>query len=195
MGEEQLKVFSKLNKLQEGLFKEFIDYWVQYSSPATWQFWFNFFMLVIPLIVLFFKIDRRKALLLGFYGFNIHVWFTYLDSLFVRIGFISYPYHTIPILTANIGLDASLIPVLFIFLYQWVLNKKKNYYLYAIGLSVLLAFVFKPYLVVFNLFQLHKGTNYFHLFLVYVVVLVISKLITNLFVYLEKNGKKKRRGM
>jgi hypothetical protein len=145
----------------------------------------HFIMLFAPLIVLYFKLDKSRAFLLGFYGFNVHVWFSYLDTTFVRLGLVSYPYQAIPITPINFGLDVSLIPVLYMLLYQWVLNKKKNYYVYATILSLGLAFVFKPYLVVFQLFEMHK-VNYLHLFLGYVIVFLVAKWITNLFIYFKK---------
>ncbi|WP_332695778.1 CBO0543 family protein [Halalkalibacter lacteus] len=187
MTEDQTQLLTNLRTSQEEITIEWINYWLEYSFLDTWQFWFNFIMLIAPLIVLYFKIDKSKAFLLGFYGFNIHVWFSYTDMFFVKFGLISYPYQVIPITPVNFGLDVSLIPVIFIFLYQWILNHKKNYYLYATILSAGLAFVFKPYLVVFQMFEMHK-VNYLHLFVGYVIVFLVSKWITNLFMYFKKTS-------
>ncbi|MFC0559479.1 CBO0543 family protein [Halalkalibacter alkalisediminis] len=188
MSKEQIEKLTSLRTSQKEITNEWINYWLEYSFLDTWQFWIVASMLILPLVILYFKMDRSKAFLLGFYGFNIHVWFSYTDTIFVRIGLVSYPYQAIPVIPANFGLDVSLVPVLFMFLYQYVLNHKKNYYIYATGLSAALAFVLKPYLVVFNLFELHN-VNYFHLFLAYVVVFLVSKWITDLFLYFTKTSK------
>ncbi|WP_235182520.1 hypothetical protein [Gracilibacillus boraciitolerans] len=89
-------------------------------------------------------------------------------------------------MTVNFGLDVALIPVVFMILYQWILKHNKNYYLYFAVLCLFLSFVFKPILVWLNLFELSKGANYFHLFLGYMVIMLVSRWITNLFVYFEK---------
>jgi hypothetical protein len=73
-------------------------------------------------------------------------------------------------------------------IYQFTLNREKNYYVLMILLSSVLAFVFKPLLVAIGLFEMGIGTNYFTLFIGYVVVGLIAKWITNLFVYFEKNA-------
>ncbi|GAE33261.1 CBO0543 family protein [Halalkalibacter akibai] len=189
MSQTYLDAFTEVSEKQADIAREFVSYWAEYSNPTVGFFWVNTFMLVAPLVYLYFKMDRSKALLLGFYGFNIHVWFTYIDTSFVRFGLVGYPFQTFPLITANLGLDVSLIPVLFMFVYQYVLNHNKNYYLYTIGLSAGLAFIFKPYLVVLKMFRMHESINYLHLFVAYVVVLVMARLITNLFLHFMRTSK------
>lgn len=188
MNKEQLELLNRLRTSQKEITSQWLDYWLQYSSLDTVQFWIVTLMLIGPLIVLYFKIDRSKALLLGFYGYNVHVWFSYTDTFFVRTGLISYPYQSIPITPVNFGLDVSLIPILFMLLYQWVLNHNKNYYLYATGLSLGLAFIFKPLLVAVKLITLHE-VNFLHLFIAYVGVFLVAKWITNVFLYFIKTSK------
>ncbi|WP_186579408.1 CBO0543 family protein [Aquibacillus kalidii] len=186
MQSSQQNLLKTLDKLQEEVTKGYIEYWKQYSSFDTWQFWFNLTLLIFPLVILFLKIDRSRAMLLGFYGYNVHVWFSYIDSFGVNLNYWTYPYHIIPIRAVNFALDVSLIPVLYMFLYQWIINSNKHYYLYGTGLSLFLAFIFKPILVAMGLFQLNNGANYFHLFIGYLTVMLLSKWITNIFIYFEK---------
>jgi hypothetical protein len=97
----------------------------------------------------------------------------------------NYPHTIIPFFSISIALETSLIPVTFMLLYQWTLNNKKNYYLYATGYCLFLGFLFKPALTIFQIFQLYKG-NYFYMFLCYLSVSFISKWITNVFIHFEK---------
>jgi hypothetical protein len=139
-------------------------------------------LLLVPLIILYFVLNRKKALLLGFYGFNVHVWFTYIDAPGVSFGFWGYPYRAIPFFNYSFSLDVALVPVVCILLYQWVLKNNKNYYLYFTLLSAFFAFIFKPLLVAFGLFEFSRGANYFHLFIGYMTIMLVSKWITNLFI-------------
>lgn len=70
-------------------------------------------------------------------------------------------------------------------MYQWTLNHNKNYYLYGVGLSAFFAFVFKPIISAMGLFEMYKGIQYWHLFIGYLVVMTLSKLITNIFVHFQ----------
>jgi hypothetical protein len=182
---EQMKQLDKINKLHESVSSQSIQYWSKYSNMGTWHFWFLVGMLVIPLIILYFTIDRKKALLIGFYGLNVHLWFHYIDAYGVINALWNYPHTIIPFFSISIALETSFIPVTFMLLYQWTLNNKKNYYLYATGYCLFLAFLLKPALTIFQLFQLYKG-NYFFIFLSYLSVSIISKWITNVFIHFEK---------
>lgn len=187
--EDQSNRLNDLKETQEKVSNQWIDYWVDYSSFDTWQFWINVSFIIIPLIVLYFFIDRKKIFLLGFFGFNIHVWMSYIDAIATRYNFFEYPYKTIPFLPTHVGIDTSLVPVLFILLYQWTLNKKKNFYLYSLLLIAFLSFMFKPLLGAYHLMHLKNGANYFYLFLGYIIILLISKGITNLFIYLHNTER------
>src|SRR5699024_9850908 len=199
-----------------------IEYWHLYSYVGMWQFWVEVLMIIIPLIILFFSIDKSKALLLGFFGLNYHVWFSYSNSIGVGLGLWEYPYLVIPFLLGffvfkyhvwfsysnsigvglglweypyhvipffpSFSLDAALVPVCFMLLYQWTLNHNKNIYLYSILLSSVFAFVLKPIMVKFHFIHMFNGINYFHLILFYMAYFIVSKLITNVFIWLQQKG-------
>ena len=189
MNKDQIKNLNQLKNTQENLTNKWDHYWSTYSNIDTWQFWINFLLFIVPLIILYFKIDKKKAFHLGFYGYSIHMLSTYIDGYATRHGLWEYPYKLTSILPINFGLDTSLIPIVYIFVYQWTLNHKKNYYIYAILTSVFFAFIFKPILVLHNLIRLSNGSNYFHLFLFYFSGSLIAKWITNVFFHFEKKNK------
>lgn len=178
--------FDHIISLKKELEAATIDYWHQFSNYTTWQFWAILAMLLVPLIVLYFLIDRKNIFLLGFFGFSIHVIASYLDSLGVRKSWWDYPYISIPQLPASISIDASFIPVYFILLYQWCLNKEKNYWLYGTLSAIAFTFIFKPLLIGLNLFELY--TNWFVLLAAYLFVVYAAKLITNLFIWMSEKA-------
>ncbi|WP_235848362.1 CBO0543 family protein [Litchfieldia alkalitelluris] len=191
MNQEQLEMYNKLKDLQGQVLKLYKEYWHLYSDISTWQFWLICLLFFLgPLVTLFFLLDRENKFLLGFYGLNVHIWFSYIDIWGSGQGLWGYPYKFIPFLPGNLSLDAALIPTLFMLVYQWTLKHKKNYYLYTIILSLFLSFIFKPLLNLHTLFLLHKGTNYLHLLLGYIVVLLMAKVITNVFIKLPDIKRK-----
>jgi hypothetical protein len=190
LGADQGKQFDQLSGMLEKSSAGIYQYWLNYSSPSTWQFWLLLGLLVLPLVALYFLIDRDRALLFGFYGFNVHVWFLYSDTYGATHRLWNYPYKVIPFLPTNITLDSSLVPVSFMLLYQWILRNNKSYYLYTALLAALFAFLFKPALATFGFFRMYRGMNYVYLFVLYVAIAFLSKWITNLFVHFEKQGNK-----
>lgn len=188
MNEGQLKSFERLGRIQKELSDGWIDYWIKYSSLDTWQFWVNAILFITPLIILFFTIDRKRAFQIGFFGFSVHMVSAYIDGFATRHVLWGYPYQIFPFIPISITLDTSLIPVVFMLVYQWTQKRKKNYYLYAIIFSAFFSLGLKPILSALDFFQLENGMNFFYLFLFYLSGTLTAKWITNVFVFFEKNG-------
>jgi hypothetical protein len=186
---EQLELIEQIRKAEIVQSERWVEYWSHYSHYFTWQFWVVLSLFVIPLILVVLFIDRRKIFMLGFYGYSVHVFFGYTDILGVNNGFWTYPYKLFPILPASITLDASLIPVIYMFFYQYLLNHGKNYYLWMLGLCLFLAYIFKPLMVGLGLFHFGGKENFFVLFLGYAFTALIAKIIMNIFLFLSKSNK------
>ncbi|MEQ6376555.1 hypothetical protein RZN25_06900 [Bacillaceae bacterium S4-13-56] len=186
MTKGQQQLFDKINSLQKEVTQLQEEYWWSYINIDSWQFWVMLLMLVIPLVVLVLVLDKQKLFLLLFYGYSVHILFGYIDSFGTHNDFWSYPYFLTPFFTYSVSLDVSLVPVAFILTYQWTLNRNKNFYLYSLLLSAFLSFIFKPILVAADLFVLFGQTNYFHLFLIYCLIFLLARLMTNFFLFLQK---------
>jgi hypothetical protein len=129
MDERQQEMLNSIREKAGALSSRQIEYWKEYSSFNDWELWAVILILIVPLILLYFKIDQSKILLLGFYGLNFHIWFAYTNSIGIRLGLWEYPYELLPVLP-SFALDASFVPVMYILLYQWTLNHQKNFYFY-----------------------------------------------------------------
>ncbi|MFS0639169.1 hypothetical protein AB1K84_25175 [Mesobacillus foraminis] len=189
MTKEQGKRLNEILDLQEKVVSMWLDYWKDFSHFGTGPFWVIVLMLVVPLVFIYFKIDRTRAFHIGFYGFNIHTWFTYSDAMAMRTGHVYYPFQAIPVMPVNFALDASLVPVTFMLVYQWCINKNKNVFLYGVFTSAFFSFLFKPVMAAWDLIKLDNGMNYFYLFLNYLVVLIMAIVITKVFIYLKHHPK------
>lgn len=189
MDTQQINLLKKFKKDESEHSEEWFSYWMDYSAPDHWQFWVGLGLLILPLIVFFLFLNKRNALQVGFYGYNVHVFFTYIDAYGTNNGYWFYPFKVLPILQSSFALDVSFVPVIFSLVYQWTQSKHKNYYLWIVILSALFAFIFKPLLMTIRMFELGNGANYFHLFIGYIIVGLTAKWMTNLFLYLEKKAK------
>jgi len=187
MQENQTEQLENIRSTNEQLTQMQTDYWQSFTHLGTWQFWVDLAFLVVPLIILFFAIDRKKAFLLGFFGFNYHVWFRYADTIMVQLGLWEYPHQFFP-LAGNFSVDAALTPVIFMLFYQWALNHNKNVYFYGLILSAILGFVFIPILEAMGFFRMFDWVNYVYLFLFYYLIFLVSKMFTNIFIWLKNRA-------
>ncbi|MEH7381849.1 CBO0543 family protein [Bacillus sp. JJ1533] len=189
MKKDQLDSLETIRKIEIEQSERWISYWQDYSNFHTWQIWVVFAMFLIPLVLLILFIDRRKLFHLGFYGYSVHVFFAISDAFGVSRGLWTYPYKLLPALPANISLDSSFVPVAFILMYQYTLNKGKNYYLWILIICVVFAFFVKPLMLGMGLFRFGGRENFLMLFWFYVAVALIAKWITDVFLILERTRK------
>jgi hypothetical protein len=189
VNKDQLDALEKLRLAEIEQSDRWVSYWQDYSDIHSWQFWVVLAMLILPLIILILFIDRRKIFLLGFYGFAVHIFFAITDVFGISRGLWLYPYKLLPGIPANISLDSSFVPVAYILVYQYILNKNKNYYIWILLLCLALAFFLKPLMVGIGIFRFGGKENFLLLFWGYASVALIAKWTTDVFVYLQKTGK------
>ncbi|WP_226678495.1 hypothetical protein [Mesobacillus jeotgali] len=185
MENERLSRFDKIVEMGKEGQKALNEYWWDFSLYTSFEYWLMVLFLVIPLIILLLKINKNKLFQILFYGYSIHMPFGYIDLYGRNMGYWNYPFPVIPVLP-GISLDSSLIPIIFIFVYQSSMTSNKKYYMYATITSVILSFVFKPMLVGLGLFKMYGSINYFHLFISYVFVFIFAKVITDFFLWIKK---------
>jgi hypothetical protein len=189
MLDPRINQFDKAVRLRKESTDAIVDYWKDYSLYLSLEYWMMVAILVIPLILLAFKIDKSKIFLIGFFGYSVHVIFAYVDIFGINMGLWNYPFQVIPALP-SLSIDSSLVPVIFMLIYQWTINHDKNFYLYSIIVAGIFAFIFKPLLVALGLFRMYGVINYFFLFICYVLVVLLAKLVTNVFLWLQKRSIK-----
>lgn len=188
MGGKQQEIFHKLVANQEKLTRQGIEYWQQYSDFGTWQFWVVLTLLLGPLILIYYFIDRKNIYMIGFFGFATHVLFSYVDAFGIRNALWAYPYQVLPFLP-SVSLDAALIPVTIMLVFQWTLKHNKNFYLYSFITALFFGFVFKPVLVMHHLFEKYKWINYFYIFIIYIVLFLLAYWLTKLFSHMQKDRR------
>ncbi|QGH36477.1 hypothetical protein GI584_21565 [Gracilibacillus salitolerans] len=150
------------------------SYWSNYSDMGTWQFWVVVSLLIFPLFLLYFTVDRKRMFELFFFGYTVHMLWTYVDIILERYGYFVHTYFLTPVLPMALNMTASALPVGFLLIYQYCTNNKKNFYLYTIILSVVFAFGFASLEAHFGLLKFNKGMNQFYVFLIDIVIAFIS---------------------
>lgn len=86
------KIFEK-NKEINALFD---SYWNDYSNLETWQFWVVTFFFLSPLILLYFTVDRKRIFEVFFFGYTVHMLWTYGEIILARQGYFIHTYFLTP---------------------------------------------------------------------------------------------------
>jgi hypothetical protein len=180
--------FDKIVKFNDKAHHALVDYWKSNEIYLSLEYWMMVAILVVPLIILFFRIDKSKLFFMGFYGYSFHMLFAYTDAFGRNMGFWNYPFPIFPIIP-GLALDSSFVPVMFTLIYQYTLNHKKNYYVYTIIAAAIFSFGFKPILVGMGMFKMYGEINYQHLFISFIPMIILGKFIVDVFLRVEKRYK------
>jgi hypothetical protein len=183
----QQQILQEIDKLDIKLMELTLAHWIRFGHFGTWQFWINVVFFILPLIITYILIDRKKIFQVAFYGYSFHVMFVYLDVFFSRFNFWDHPYLMIPIIPVSIPVDASLVPVTFMLAYQFAINHNKNFYLTILITATfvtLIAWIWQ----LLGLLKLYNGMNLFHIFLCDVGIAILAYWFTNLFLRLKKQS-------
>ncbi|MRH45034.1 hypothetical protein GH741_20535 [Aquibacillus halophilus] len=170
--------WNQISEKTEELNSLISSYWSQYSNLESWQFWVVVSLLVLPLILLCFTIDQKRIFEIFFFGYTVHVIWTYADIVLERYSFFIHTYFLTPVLPYALNMTASALPVGFLLLYQYCTNNKKNFYLYTLILSAIFAFGFATIEVRLGLLEFNKGMNQFYIFVIDIVIAYISYWFT-----------------
>ena len=181
--------FDKAVKLRKESTDAFLDYWRDHALYTSLEYWIMVAILIVPLIFLVFKIDKSKMFLIGFYGYSIHMLAAYIDLFAINGGKWNYPFPLLPSLP-SLSIDTSIVPVTFMLVYQWTLNHKKNFYVFSLLTAVFFSFIFKPILAELGMFRMYGNMNYFYLLIIYIFGFLTARLITNVFIWLQKKYAK-----
>lgn len=170
----------KLYEKNEELNALFHSYWNQYSDMGSWQFWVITLLLVLPLILLFFTVDRKRIFEVFFFGFVVHIAWSYTLIALNRAGYFMHNYYFIPYLPIAINVAGSLLPVGFLLVYQYTTKYKKSFYVYTLLLSVVFAYGFGSIEEYSGLTSYKKGMNQTYLFLIDIVIAFVAYWFTKL---------------
>jgi len=179
------ELWNKIYEVKNELNSLYNSYWNEYSNFETWQFWVIILLLVFPLILLYFTVDRKRIFELFFFGYTIHILWTYIDIALGGNAYLIHKYFLIPIFPNGTCITASVLPVGFLLIYQYCTNNKKNFYLYSLLLSGLFAFGFASVEEYLGFVEFRKGMNQFFLFLIDIGIVYTSYWFTKLILRLK----------
>lgn len=179
---------NKILELQRQLVSASMDYWFKHVFN-TWQWWLNIGTLILPIILWWKLVNRKKLLEIIVYGFFASGLAVLFDVIGETTVLWDYPYLVIPMDYILIDTDYSVLPVIYMLVYQYF-PSWKGFIIANIVVSAVFAFLAEPLLVWIGLYELH-GWKYIYSFPIYVAIAIVCKWITGIFVKKEGASKNK----
>src|SRR5699024_3537380 len=174
-------LYIEIFKTREELDELIKEYWHMYSNMGTGFFWINLATLIVPLVIWIALVDRERVFEITFFGFFIHVLWNMIGGFLSNSNYFIHPYTISYMLPEGIAATAVLFPVVFMLIYQYCTNHKKNFWLYSAIGCFLFAYGYNLPLIVIDMVRLHKGMTLFYLAMIDIVVIFLSYGITMLF--------------
>lgn len=128
------------------------DFWFN-SVVFTYQWWLLVAITIIPFIVWWKIVDRRRFFEITTYGLLVALLAGLLDAIGVETDAWEYKYDLVPLLDVFIAYDISVLPASYMVIYQYC-HTWQSFAIAHVILSLVFAFVSEPLLVYLDIYQL-----------------------------------------
>lgn len=133
------------------------EHWLQ-NELFTWQWWALLAMLIVPWVVWWRLVDRRRTASILCYGLVIMFLVITMDALGIVFEYWIYPIKLIPIIPHLVPIDWSMLPVWHMLIYQYF-PRWRAFALAELAASVLLAFAGEPFA---EWIGIYRVVNWYH---------------------------------
>ena len=155
------------------------QHWLQYEV-FTWKWWLLILMTIVPYIIVWKIIDRKRILEIAVYGLHINIFSTILDMLGSQFVQWDYTMRIIPIAAAPFPYDFTILPMLFMLIYQRY-SKWKDYIIAITIVSAIFTLVAEPLLVTLHMYRLFNW-KYIYSFPIYIALAIFSRWLVEQFI-------------
>lgn len=152
-----------------------LQHWLKYELPSI-QFWILLAMLIVPWIIWWKLVDKKRLLEIFVYGLLISAIVTFLDEVGCQLNLWEYRYDIEPYFPRLIPMNFAMLPVIYMLIYQYF-PKWKQFVLINFVLAATLAFIGEPIFVMLKIYVLINWQHYYS-YPIYIVLAVAVKALT-----------------
>ena len=160
-----------------------IEHWVKYEL-FTWQWYIGVACLVIPLLLWWKLVDKRRIFEISTFGLLVIILATFLDVTGSELVLWNYPIRILPQIPLLFPVDFIIVPITYMLIYQHY-SAWKQFLLASTIVALALAFVAEPLAVYIKQYQLISW-HYVYSFPIYITLAILSKNITNRMLSLQE---------
>ncbi len=165
--EPQRQMFNAIQETHKQLTDMRLEYWIKYELFEP-QWWFLLLLLVVPWLVWYKLVDKGRIKDILLYGVFVALVATYLDAIGNELVLWSYPHSLMPLMPKLFPVDLSLLPVIFMLIYQYF-PQWKPFIIVSILTSLFSAVVAEPMFVYLGIYEMYKW-EYWYSFVIYIVL-------------------------
>lgn len=163
---------------------DYINSWIILGSVSDPRWWLLFVSIFFPWLIWWKVVDRSRLFEILSFGLFWAAMATWLDLLGTSYNMWSYPFKLNEHTTTLLPADVSVIPVMYMLLYQFS-STWKGYAFGSIFIAVILSFIFEPLFILFQMFELITWSHTESL-VSFFLLAIITKAIFN---FLRTNKK------
>ncbi|QDR83462.1 CBO0543 family protein [Sporomusa termitida] len=153
---------------------------------GTWRWWVLIILLIVPWFIWYKLVDKKRILEVTLFGVIIMIFTITLDEIGFVLSLWSYPVEVIPILPRLTSIDYTMLPIIFMLVYQYF-STWKSFLRALVVLSTVFSFVAEPIVVYFGFYILIKWL-YWYSFPIYIVMGVLSRWIVKTLIDIERKS-------
>lgn len=169
------KAYKELLQAREQLHHLSSNQWKQ-ENVFIWEWWLLVGLTVIPLIIWWKLVDKKRAYEIAFYGCMINIFSVILDDLGTNLLWWGYPVQLIPVVPPLLTADSILVPIIFMLVYQSFSASGKSLFIANLVTGAFVAFVAEPFFVWLGYYQLISW-KFTYSFIFYILVTLFARLI------------------
>ena len=162
-----------------------LHHWWKYEV-LKWNWWLSVALTFVPLYIWWKIVDKKRLMEIVAYGFFINISSSFLDVVGSEFVLWDYPIRVIPNLPRLLPIDFTVIPVVYMLIYQ-LFPKWKGFLIANTVVAAVFSFIAEPLLVWMKLYILITWKYYFS-FPIYIAMAAVGKLMVNVFKSAQKKA-------
>ncbi|MEN6326554.1 MAG: CBO0543 family protein [Syntrophomonas sp.] len=151
-----------------------IENWLHHDL-FTWQWWLLVSVLIVPWFIWWHYVDRKRVVEIALFGAIILIISSFLDSVLSEFVMWSYDYEIIPVWPRLISADFSVMPITYMFIYQYS-KEWKDFLLIMIFVAAAFAFIGEPILMWLKIYKLHQWKHIYS-FSIYIALGIFTRYL------------------
>ena len=163
-----------------------IEHWTKYEVN-TWRWWLNISLWIIPLIIWWRLVDKKRIFEILFLGSMISLLSIFADIYGSELVTWAYMYRVVPNIPRLIPIDIGVMPVGYMIIYQYF-PRWKEYSIAVLILALLYTIVGETLMIYLDLYKLYTW-RIIYSFPIYIIFGIIAKLVVNWLIKVKEKAK------
>ncbi len=166
--------FEEIIEIQNKSIEAQYQHWIN-NELFTLQFWLLMVILIVPWLIWWKSVDRKRIVEILLYGLLVHALVTVIDEIGCQLNFWEYRYDIEPLFPRLISINFTALPIVYMFLYQYF-DKWKDFLVAHVVAAGIMSFVMEPILVWLDIYELFNWKHVYS-FPIYIIIAMFFKLV------------------